>query len=277
MTRPILRWHGGKFRLAPWILRFLPPHRRYVEPYAGAASVLLLKDRAPEECLNDVDGAIVNVLRVLRDPDRAAELRRRLALTAFARAELEWSYGEPADELDAAHRTLVRGFLGHGSDAATRACRAGFRGRFSGNGAQDWAEYPDQVPAFVERLRGVMIEHDQALDVISRHDGPGTLFYVDPPALEPADSRGHAVRYGMTAADHRRLAEQLAGVRGMVALSGELGQREGAGHLLDWDCMVLSRHLEGGDRRIEALWLNPAAAQAIIGPRPGRPLFTEAA
>jgi len=276
ITRPILRYHGGKFRLAPWILQFLPPHQRYIEPFAGAASVLLLKDRAREECLNDLDGQVVNVLRILRDADSAAELRRRLALTAFARAELEWSYGEPADPIDAAHRMIVRSFLGHGSDSATRSCRAGFRNRFAGNAPVDWSGYPDQVPAFSGRLRGVLLEQDDAFDIIRRHDAPGTLFYLDPPPIEPEGSRGHAARHGLDAAGHQRLADLLDGITGMAALSGELGVH-GAGHLLDWDCMVLSRHVDG-DRRIEALWLNPAAARAIAsGPRPGRPLFSEVA
>jgi DNA adenine methylase len=276
IARPILRWHGGKFRLAPWILQFLPPHERYVEPYAGAASVLMLKDRAREECLNDRDGDLVNLLRVLRDGNRAPELQRRLGLTAFARAELEWSYGEPQDEIDAAHRLLVRSFLGQGSDAATRACRAGFRNRFTGNGAADWASYPQQVPAFTARLAGVLLDSDDALDVIQRHDAPATLFYLDPPAIDPPGSRGHAARHGMTLQDHQRLAALLMDVRGMVALSGELGA-DSAGAMLDWDCMTLSRHVDGG-RRIEALWLNPAAARALTaGPRPGRPLFSEVA
>lgn len=277
VTRPILRYHGGKFRLAPWILQFLPPHDRYVEPYAGAASVLMLKERADEECLNDVDGQLVNVLRVLRNPATAAELRRRLHLTAFARAELEWSYGDAAEDVDAAHRMIVRSFLGHGSDSATRACRAGFRNRFAGNGAVDWTGYPDKVPAFTERLRGVMIEQGSAIELMRRMDGPDALFYVDPPAPdEEADTRSHSARNAMTAADHAQLAEVLGELRGMVVLSGELGDFSAAGHQLKWDCVTLSRQVEGGDRRIEALWINQACSRAIAGgPRPGRPLFAE--
>lgn len=49
--RPIARWHGGKWRLAPWILSHLPPHKIYLEPYCGAASVLLRKPRSKVECL----------------------------------------------------------------------------------------------------------------------------------------------------------------------------------------------------------------------------------
>jgi len=41
---PPLKWHGGKHYLAPQVVARMPPHRHYVEPFAGGLSVLLARD-----------------------------------------------------------------------------------------------------------------------------------------------------------------------------------------------------------------------------------------
>lgn len=33
--RPVLRYHGGKHRLADWIIAQFPAHQCYVEPFGG--------------------------------------------------------------------------------------------------------------------------------------------------------------------------------------------------------------------------------------------------
>lgn len=116
-ARPILRYHGGKFRIADWVLAFFPAaHKVYVEPFGGAASVLLSKAPAPTEVYNDLDSRVVTLFRVLRDETKAAELARRLSLTPFSREEYEgWCYAEPLDDIDAAHQIVARGFMGQSS------------------------------------------------------------------------------------------------------------------------------------------------------------------
>jgi DNA adenine methylase len=59
-TRPIVRYHGGKWKLAPWIIEHLPLHSIYVEPFAGAGSVLMRKPRSKVEVLNDRYDRIVS-------------------------------------------------------------------------------------------------------------------------------------------------------------------------------------------------------------------------
>ena len=126
ITRPAFRYYGGKWKLAKWILSHFPAHRVYVEPFSGAASVLLQKPRAYAEVLNDVDGDIVNLFRVLRDEETARRLQHALELTPFARAEFENAY-EPCDEpVERARRLVCRAAMGFGGGAVSRRS-TGFR------------------------------------------------------------------------------------------------------------------------------------------------------
>jgi DNA adenine methylase len=119
ITHPLVRYHGGKWRIAPWIISFFPPHRVYAELFGGGGSVLLRKGRSHEEIYNDLDGDIVNLFRMARD--RGEELRRKLALTPFAREEYALSFKPAGDPLERARRTVVRAYMGRSSGGATGA------------------------------------------------------------------------------------------------------------------------------------------------------------
>lgn len=168
-SRPVMRYHGGKWRLAPWILEHSPPHRVYVEPFGGAASVLLQKPRSYAEVYNDKCGRVVNIFRVLRDPASAADLERRLRLTPFARDEFtpinEGAYDAAVDDIDRARIMIFRSFAGFGSNAFALRRSTGFRGTSNRSGttpAHDWANFADCIPTFIARLRGVVIENREA-------------------------------------------------------------------------------------------------------------------
>jgi D12 class N6 adenine-specific DNA methyltransferase len=66
LTNPAIRYYGGKWNSALWIIKHFPPHVHYVEPCGGAASVLLQKPPSELETYNDLSGDIVNFFRVLR-------------------------------------------------------------------------------------------------------------------------------------------------------------------------------------------------------------------
>jgi DNA adenine methylase len=272
-TRPVLRYHGGKFRLAPWILSFFPAHVVYVEPFGGAASILLQKQRVGAECYNDLDGNVVNLFRILRDPERALELQRRVELTPFAREEFDWAYEPIVDDMDGAHKLIIKSFMGHGSDSATRSCRTGFRSKLSDGRVLPSVEYStwsNAIPDFTRRLRGVVIENRDALEVIARMDSPTTLIYADPPychstrsAIMSRSSGTHGYRHEMTDEDHRALARVLRASKGMIVLSGYPSALYDEDLYPDWIRHERRHVADGGKFRTEVVWINQTCADAL--------------
>lgn len=111
-TRPALRYFGGKWRLAPWIISHFPEHTCYVEPFAGGASVLLRKPESKVEVLNDLDGEVVNFWRVLREQTEA--FIRAVELTPFSREEASLAYQVADDPLERARRLFIRSWQQRG-------------------------------------------------------------------------------------------------------------------------------------------------------------------
>lgn len=263
INRPVMRYHGGKFgnkgSMADWIISHFPDHRIYVEPFAGAASVLMRKPRSYAEVYNDLAGEIVNVFRILRD--RPGELEQSLRLTPFARAEFEASYLPSDDPVEQARRTIFRSMAGFGSAAAQVGYKTGFRANSNRSGttpACDWFNYPDNIAVFAQRLQGVVIEQRDAADVMRHHDGPKTLHFVDPPYVADSRKSVGAYQHEMTDADHRTLAECLHGLSGMVVLCGYPSSLydELFG---DWQSVRRKAYADGARERTEVLWFNEAA------------------
>lgn len=268
-TRPVLRWHGGKWKLAPWIISHFPPHRVYVEPFGGAASVLMRKPRSYGEVYNDLDQDVVNLFRVLQDTTQAAQLTEKLRLTPFAREEFELGYLDTEDPIERARRLVILCFMGFGSNGHNKATRTGFRANSNRSGttpAHDWANYPDRLPAIIDRLRGIVIENRDALEVMAQHDSPETLHYVDPPYVwetrSSAMHRNRCYTHEMDAEGHGRLLTFLGTLEGAVVLSGYPHDTYDAA-LSGWRRIECVAHADGARDRTEVLWINPLGSAAM--------------
>lgn len=256
MKRPALRWHGGKFLLADWIVSNFPPHRVYVEPFGGAASVLLKKPRSYAEIYNDISDDLYNFFKVLRD--RPYELKGILELTPFSRREFEIAHIQHPDALEKARRLVIRSFMGFGSDSASNPDRAtGFRANSNRSGttpAHDWANYPNVIVDMHKRLQGVTIESRGAIEVMKRHDSVDTLHYVDPPYLPETRKRIGAYQHELTESDHKDLLDTLNNLNGSVVLSGYRNDLYDE-YLKDWKVVEKNTFADGARQRVETLWI----------------------
>lgn len=257
-SRPALRYYGGKWRIAPWIIGYFPEHVCYVEPFGGGGSILWQKAPSSIEVYNDLDGEVVNFFRVLRE--RPEDLLRAIHLTPYSREEFQLAYEPTEDDVERARRLYVLSRQGRGSCRKQHNTGWRFEKVLSrGQGLpREWSQV-DHLEDTVARLKQVMIERDDALAVIDRFDAPGTLFYVDPPYVH--STRGPSslweYQHEMSDDDHRRLAEALHGLKGMAIVSGyhsELYSEIFAG----WRMVQRETTTDRGLAATECLWLSPS-------------------
>lgn len=262
--KPPFPYYGSKGRLADRIVDLMPRHRVYVEPFAGSAAVLFSKSPAPVEVINDLDRNVVTFFRVLRG--REAELVRALRFTPYSREE----YGAAdladgsIDDLERARRFFIRATQGH--NAAGSGGRAGWSNgiRAKHTDATATTNLVDRLCELADRLRTVVVEHRDALEVIAAHDSADTVFYLDPPYLSGTRRSGRDYAHEAdTEVFHRTLASVLLGVEGTVLLSGYPSPLYD-GLYGGWDRIEISVHRAttnhrgrtGVERGTEVVWCN---------------------
>lgn len=204
---------GGKNRLAKWIIPHFPPHRTYVEAFAGSAGVLLRKPISKKEIYNDKWDDVVHLFLTLRD--QGDELKQRLTYmpashALFNKYAKKWRERDFDDDVDRAITVFYVMNLSYaGLLDYNWVCR---RER---EVARILKRKVDVLNQFTERMRGVLIENLDFRDVIKEYDAEDTLFYCDPPYKIDKEYYYH----GFSKKDHYDLAEVLSNVEGFAALS----------------------------------------------------------
>ena len=273
ITRPVLRYFGGKWKLAPWIISNMPEHKVYVEPCGGAASVLMRKVPAPKlEVYNEILAEVTNVFKVIRSAELSQQLERLCKLTPFSyEAYLEaWDQNE-ADPVESARKTLVRSFFsysGLSSDRkpGMRMLHTKYQSGNHRNCARDWSNHNDHLQIFSDRLKGVMISSKPALETIAQYDHEDVLIYLDPPYS--MHNRTSDIRYehDWNDQDHIDMVDVVSRSKSMIMLSGyqcpfyERLEHEG------WVMRSSRSWTSGLNGRDEFLWVNPAAQRSMPQP-----------
>ncbi|EJW19927.1 site-specific DNA methylase [Paenibacillus alvei DSM 29] len=255
----ILHYPGSKWSMADWIISNMPEHETYLEPFFGSGAVLFSKERSRLETVNDIDGEIVNLFRVIRE--RPDELAYVVQWTPHSREEYYHSYEAIEDELERARRLLVRLWQGRGGKTSHRT---GWRSMIEANGplpGKEWIQFPEKIAVVAERLIGVQIENQSTLKLLPRYRRPNVLIYADPPYIM-ATRTTSSYRFEMTESDHIELLDELDKHPGPVLLSGYAHEIYDD-RLNHWKRETKKAKAENGASREEVLWINPVAAAQV--------------
>lgn len=260
VNTPILKYPGAKWRIAKQICNFIDniPHTTYLEPFFGSGAVFFNKKPSAIETINDLDGNVVNLFRVIRE--RPEELAALAEMTPWARDEYYSSYTKTGDELEDARRFLIRCWQAFGVKTSDRT---GWCSDIAGRGSMytlsKWTRLPIGILQVCHRLKNVQIENQAAIKLLERYSSPKVLVYADPPyPLITRSKRMYVCE--MTDDEHYQLLNALDQHPGPVLLSSYdndlYSQR-----LKGWHKVKRRAWAEHGKVREEILWLNPIAIQ----------------
>jgi len=213
----LLPYFGGKRTLAPRIVAELGPHSAYWEPFCGSMAVLLAKPPCAMETVNDLNGDLINLARVIKDRDLGPMLYRRLRRTLMSEtfmgeAAARWKAigrvpAPTTPDLDRAEDFFYSSWAGRNGVTGTQSYHQGFARRFTKNGghaAKRWEGAVASIPAFRDRMRRVTILSDDAFKLLPKiEDSEGVVIYLDPPYVV----KGGTYVHDFDPADHARLAE----------------------------------------------------------------------
>ena len=257
-----LRYPGAKWSLAPRIVSQFTEHYHYVEPYFGSGAVFFGKEPSPHEVLNDLNGQVVNLWRVLRD--HTEDLCWALETTPWSRAEYEHSDQLTGDEVEDARRFVVRVWQAHASDLAKKT---GWKNRGvhqrAGGMSHRWQKVPYQLRTLAWRLSDAEIECRDALSVIQRFSAADVLIYADPPYLHETRTQ-HMYAEEVELSHHVELLESLLRHKGPVVISGYDNTLYDDA-LVGWSKVVTKApKVEKGAARSEVLWVKPTPMAVAV-------------
>lgn len=223
----IAAWYGGKRTMAPRIAEALGKHTAYWEPFCGSMAVLMSKPPCRSETVSDLHGDLINLARVVRDPQFGPKLYRALRRTLiheglFAEAAMvissceAFGLGAPgkACNVERAYYFFIATWLGRNGVAGTKQGGAGnFCVRYTANGGDPSTRFRSaiaSIPAWRKRLENVTILCRDGFELLERIDDvEGTAIYCDPPYLV----KGAEYIHDFAPEDHQRLATALARFR----------------------------------------------------------------
>lgn len=211
MSNPIFPWMGGKRRLADRLIPLFPPHECYVEVFAGGAALYFLRPvPAPTEVLNDLNGDIACLYRVVKH--HLEEFIRQFKWAISSRQVFEWQKLTRPETLTDIQRAARFYYLQHHA----------FGGKVSGQTfgtattgpAINLLRIEESLSAAWQRLAGTYVENLPWLECAERYDRAHTFFYMDPPYWQ---TEGYGVAFPFE--EYERMAEFMRRCKGRVMVS----------------------------------------------------------
>ena len=204
--RPIISRQGNKYQMRDLIVPLIPPHKVYVEPFAGTAAIFFQLPKAEVSVLNDLDKHTYNFLRRIQhapldvssypNPPRTLEALKK-----------QFTKKQKTTQDKIVHE-LIRSCCGFNTQIVNEPTQIYLRRQISMKVAK--------IQSLKEKLEGVKILNEDYADVIRKYDSKDSFFFIDPPYENSAGRLGYAETSEF---DFDRLKNVLHGIQGKFLMT----------------------------------------------------------
>lgn len=210
-TKPIVPWMGGKRRLVSQLIPKMPEHQCYVELFAGGAALFFMREQPSKvEIINDVNGELVNLYRVVQH--HLEEFIRQFKWAIISRQMFEWLKAASTDLMTDIQRAARFYYLQHTAFGAKNSGQT--FGTATTSKAPSFLRIEDQLTDAYYRLSGVTVENLSWDACLMKYDRPHSFMYADPPYWGLA---GYGVDFGWE--HYQKMAELMKNCQSKIMLS----------------------------------------------------------
>jgi len=257
-VKSVLKYPGSKWSMKDEIIKLIPMHHTYLEPFFGSGAIFFSKQPSDIEMINDMDDDVVNLFTCIREDSE--QLARLVMCIPFARKEYDLQFElvneEPKNDFERASNFLVKCWQGHGF--RTNGYKVGWKNDVQGRERMyalwNWYRLPEWIVEIAERLRTVQIENRPAIEVIKRFNYENVFMYLDPPYVLGTRT-AKQYKHEMMDADHIELINTILQSKAKIMLSGYENSIYDE-MLQGWNKVSFNANAEYGLKRTETIWMN---------------------
>jgi len=209
--KPVIPWMGGKRRLLDQIFPLIPEHTCYVEGFAGGAALFFAKQPSDVEVINDFNGELVYMYRVIQNHLNEFVDHFKWALTS--RKMFEWQQMTNVETLTDIQRA-ARFFYLQKLAFGAKSDHQSFGTATTTRPKLNLLRIEEELSAAYLRLNGAYIENLSWEKIVNKYDRQHTFFYLDPPYWQ---TTGYGVEFPW--ANYEKMSDLARTVDGSILIS----------------------------------------------------------
>ena len=207
--KPFYNRQGNKFLLRSVIVPLIPPHKIYVELFAGSGAIFFNKEKAEKNILNDLDKQTIGNLRLLKiAPTNPALYNQDISTIDKAKRFYTSHINKKNSPEDQLVLNKIISSTGYSSKPVKKV-----EGIYKTFNPQNLIKKLDEYKGL---LKGVELLNQDYESVVKKYDGFDTFFFIDPPYENTNQSFGYAEGKNF---NFERLAQVLAGIKGKFLMT----------------------------------------------------------